>query len=249
MASRVVRACVTPDRRGDEGPQPERLADRCAATCLSLTDRFDRFFPVGFYYKTFIRPRRLWPLYEAMLRRIAGLGRVDITARPDLHPAQAPPPRRRRRRRRRAGGLSGGPRSGARGCSGHPRRRRDRTRRAPAPDRTAAVRGDRAIAGLTGVAAAARLRDLVARGARRIEYLGGATAIGDVRRRPRRDHPGSTFVRVRAGRIVLATGAAERPMLFDANDRPGIMLGIGCRFDSRDSSRGPGRPPCDRRDR
>ncbi|HEY4621314.1 MAG TPA: glycine cleavage T C-terminal barrel domain-containing protein, partial [Gaiellaceae bacterium] len=35
------------------------------------------FTPVGFYYRTMIRPRRLWPLYEKFLRRIAGLGRLD----------------------------------------------------------------------------------------------------------------------------------------------------------------------------
>ena len=32
------------------------------------------FTPPGFYYKTFIRPRRLWPLYEKALRSAAGLG-------------------------------------------------------------------------------------------------------------------------------------------------------------------------------
>ena len=35
------------------------------------------FTPVGFYYRTMIRPRRLWPLYEKLLRNVAGLGRVD----------------------------------------------------------------------------------------------------------------------------------------------------------------------------
>ena len=34
------------------------------------------FTPLGFYYKTFIRPRRLWPLYEKVLRHAAGLGRA-----------------------------------------------------------------------------------------------------------------------------------------------------------------------------
>src|SRR3712207_3395440 len=32
------------------------------------------FTPPGFYYKTFIRPRRLWPVYERVLRAAAGLG-------------------------------------------------------------------------------------------------------------------------------------------------------------------------------
>jgi sarcosine oxidase subunit alpha len=41
---------------------------------MSLTQMGDRFMPVGFYYKTFIRPQRLWPTYEKMLRNAAGLG-------------------------------------------------------------------------------------------------------------------------------------------------------------------------------
>ena len=34
------------------------------------------FTPPGFYYKTFIRPRRFWPLYEKVLRHAAGLGKL-----------------------------------------------------------------------------------------------------------------------------------------------------------------------------
>jgi len=45
---------------------------------LSITDKLGGpFTPVGFYYRTMIRPRRLWPLYEKVLRNLAGLGRVD----------------------------------------------------------------------------------------------------------------------------------------------------------------------------
>ncbi len=40
----------------------------------------------------------------------------------------------------------------------------------------------------------------------------------------RRDGPVETFWKVRAGRIVLATGAIEQPMLFGNNDLPGILL-------------------------
>lgn len=41
--------------------------------------------------------------------------------------------------------------------------------------------------------------------------------------------PATTWVserlwRVRAGRVILATGAVERPLLFPGNDRPGVML-------------------------
>ena len=38
------------------------------------------------------------------------------------------------------------------------------------------------------------------------------------------DQPRERFWRIFAGRVVLATGALERPMVFPNNDRPGIML-------------------------
>lgn len=38
---------------------------------------FSRFLPVGFYYKAFYRPRWLFPLWEKLIRRLAGLGRID----------------------------------------------------------------------------------------------------------------------------------------------------------------------------
>ena len=49
---------------------------------LSVIDKLDRLLPVGFYYKTFIQPRFVWPLAEQVLRRVAGLGEVDHQAEP-----------------------------------------------------------------------------------------------------------------------------------------------------------------------
>jgi sarcosine oxidase subunit alpha len=43
---------------------------------MAAVQWFDRFLPPGFYYKGFMRPRWLWPLYEIALRQAAGLGRV-----------------------------------------------------------------------------------------------------------------------------------------------------------------------------
>ena len=45
---------------------------------MQVTDKLGGpFTPPGFYYKTFIRPRELWPLYEKFLRNAAGLGQLD----------------------------------------------------------------------------------------------------------------------------------------------------------------------------
>jgi len=216
-----VRACVTEVRPGmrvrSQNAWPSLRTD-----LLSLTDRFDRLFPIGFYYKTFIRPRAFWPLYEGVLRRVAGLGRIDIKARPELHP--------RKRHLHAAVVVVGG---GPAGCLAALEAAAAGVRIILIDDGTSLgghlrlrlrpVAGDPRIAGLSGPDAADRLTELVA-AEPRIEVLSRATAIGLYDGGLVGVAQGTTFVRIRAGRIVLATGAAERPLMFDANDRPGVML-------------------------
>jgi sarcosine oxidase, subunit alpha len=40
-------------------------------------DKLSPFFPVGFYYKAFHTPRKLFPFYERKMREMAGLGQVN----------------------------------------------------------------------------------------------------------------------------------------------------------------------------
>ena len=70
--------------RGDLLPIDPELDVRAVNTAgsldrdwLRITDFFGRFMPVGFYYKAFHTPRRLFPFYENCIRKIAGLGRVN----------------------------------------------------------------------------------------------------------------------------------------------------------------------------
>ena len=44
---------------------------------FGFIDRFDRMMPAGFYYRLFHRPYRLWPLFQNGLRRMAGTGVLD----------------------------------------------------------------------------------------------------------------------------------------------------------------------------
>ena len=71
-----VRACTEPVREGMKvehmNASPSLDFDVMRATDLVGGP----FTPPGFYYKTFIRPRRLWPLYEKVLRHAAGLGKL-----------------------------------------------------------------------------------------------------------------------------------------------------------------------------
>ena len=75
-----IRVCVTPARAGAvvKGQNFLGSLDR---DLMRATDKLaGPFTPPGFYYKTFIRPRKLWPLYEKVLRGAAGLGSSTPTA-------------------------------------------------------------------------------------------------------------------------------------------------------------------------
>ena len=72
-----VRVCTEPIREGAvvEGQNVRWSLD---FDFMSVTDKIGGpFTPVGFYYRTFIRPRAAWPLYEKFLRSAAGLGKLD----------------------------------------------------------------------------------------------------------------------------------------------------------------------------
>ncbi|MBV9804919.1 MAG: (2Fe-2S)-binding protein, partial [Solirubrobacterales bacterium] len=69
-----ARACIEPVT---EGMRVEHVNARpgLELDVMRATDLIgSKLTPPGFYYKTFIRPRRLWPLYEKVLRHAAGLG-------------------------------------------------------------------------------------------------------------------------------------------------------------------------------
>jgi sarcosine oxidase, subunit alpha len=72
-----VRVCTEPVRDGTV-VRAQNVRGSLEFDLLGAVDKFGGpFTPVGFYYRTMIRPRRAWPLYERFLRNVAGLGRVD----------------------------------------------------------------------------------------------------------------------------------------------------------------------------
>jgi sarcosine oxidase subunit alpha len=50
--------------------------------------RLSRFLPVGFYYRAFFRPQGIWPFWERIFRRAAGLGRINVDADEDYFDKQ-----------------------------------------------------------------------------------------------------------------------------------------------------------------
>jgi len=72
-----VRICAEPVREGAT-VRPQNVLGSLEHDALVVTDKLGGpFTPVGFYYRTMIRPRWAWPLYEKFLRNVAGLGKLD----------------------------------------------------------------------------------------------------------------------------------------------------------------------------
>ncbi|MEY2884203.1 MAG: sarcosine oxidase alpha subunit [Pseudomonadota bacterium] len=189
------------------------------------------FLPAGFYYKTFFGGPRLWLFYEHFIRRAAGLGPAPVAADPDHYQHRAA----------FCDVLVVG--SGPAGLAAA-------DAAATAGQRVILVEQDRLIGGAllrdaavvngaSGLAWADAVRArIVAAGGR---VLTRTTASGY------HDHdlvtlverlveagatPGTLAQRlwhVRAGRVILAVGTIERPLLFGGNDRPGVMLSSAVR--------------------
>ncbi|MGP0047586.1 MAG: 2Fe-2S iron-sulfur cluster-binding protein, partial [Solirubrobacteraceae bacterium] len=202
-----ARACTEPVREGIEvthlNAWPSLEHD-----VMSAADKFGGpLMGPGFYYKTFMRPRRLWPLYEKVLRNAAGLGR--------LRPQQAQREWRTEYRRRHAdvlvtgGGLAGLHAAIAAASLGADVVLADE---GPEPG------GQQLIeAGDLGAMLAQQAR------AAGVEILSQGTALGYFDGLvPVWRH--DTLHQVRAARTVFATGAIEQPLVFAGNDLPGVML-------------------------
>jgi sarcosine oxidase, subunit alpha len=204
-----VRACITEARPGQrvsrEGSWPS--VDRDA---LAGLDRMHRLLPVGFYYKTLIRPQWAWQQVEPWVRRAAGRGAVDESRPPvarevrHLHPDVAVV----------GAGVAG--LSAALAAA-------DAGRSVVICDEGHV--GDKIAPGRTRD----RVRDLSDRAAAspKITLLEKTPAIGIyegplvVMNEPRFLHL------VHPEDVIVATGAVEMHGVFEGNDLPGVWLGRG----------------------
>jgi heterotetrameric sarcosine oxidase alpha subunit len=199
---------------------------------MSITGRLASLFEAGFYYKTFMGPRRgSWMWYERFIRRAAGLGTATHHRDPDRYETAnaftdvlvigAGP-----------AGLAAARAAGRSGC------------------RVTLVEQDFLLGGSLLATPAGGpdgdlLRSLEAEVAslpnveifRRTTVIGvydGLTAVLVERREHMRPDPEKGEAReivitLRARAIVHAEGAIERPLIFGNNDLPGVMLASAVR--------------------
>ena len=186
----------------------------------ALTALGGRALSAGFYYKTFMRPRWLWPAYEKVLARFAPGGVIDPDDLPRRHEKRYAHPD--------VVVAGGGPAGLAAAVAA-----------ARAGARVLLVEHERATgghlrwSGESGRAAAVELAD--AAHAAGVEILTDATVcgrwednwLGIVERAPAGGP--ECLVKARAKVLVVAAGLIERPYVFGGNDRPGVMLSQGVR--------------------
>jgi sarcosine oxidase, subunit alpha len=200
----------------------------------AINNVLSRFLPAGFYYKTFMWPGNAWMFYERIIRAAAGLGKAPLLADPDFY----------ERRHAHCDVLIVG--AGPSGLSAALAAGRSGARVVlvddnPAPGgslrgRSATIDDVPALAWVDQVAgeldAMANVRVLTratAFGYYDQNLLAVCERIADHVAVPRSHQPRQRLWWIRARRVVLATGAIERPMVFAGNDLPGVMLASAVR--------------------
>jgi sarcosine oxidase subunit alpha len=206
-----VRVCIEPAREG-QVVRHQNAWPSLGFDVLRVIDKFDRRFPVGFYYKQFYKPRT-WRLFESAARRIAGLGVIDVKAGPaikaeveHLHtevcvvgggPA----------------GLSAAVEAAQAGASVLLMDRQSRLGGHLLFDGIELPEIEPLVVKLTNHPRARVLKNTVAFGL----YEGNLLAAFHENR----------LLKIRAKQIIICTGGRERPFVFQNNDLPGILLARG----------------------
>ena len=199
----------------------------------AINAKLARFMPAGFYYKMFIHPRPLWKhVYEPFIRQAAGLGKAPKARDADTYEHFY------------AfcdvlvvgGGIAGLTAAKAAAATGAEVLVLEQTAhcggRAPVDGGT--VDGlpvdkvvDDLLSDLSDMPNVTLRTRTMGAGVYDHGYVLGYERLRD--HAPEAQAPRHRLWRIRAGHIITATGALERPLSFAGNDVPGVMLASAVR--------------------
>ena len=205
---------------------------------LRIFDKLHRFMPVGFYYKRMYKPRWMWPVWEKFIRRIAGLGTINrehgaegVYDKQNLFTDVAVI----------GGGLAGLNAALAAADAGVTVTLIDEQSELGGhlrhdPDLAESIISRNALASGSSAsqpdASAFRLislSDLIRRVSEHpaITVVSSAGVFGCYEGNYLGIQQGQRMIRLRAAQVIVATGCWERPLVFENNDLPGVMLASG----------------------
>jgi NADPH-dependent 2,4-dienoyl-CoA reductase/sulfur reductase-like enzyme len=197
---------------------------------MAINQLFAPVLVAGFYYKTFMWPPKFWEmLYEPLIRRAAGLGRLSMLPDPDTYDSAhefcdllivgAGP-----------AGLSAALTAGRAGmrvflaesdwlCGGRLLAEHHVISGGSSADWITSVLAE--LGSMPHVKVMARTTVFAGYDGREYAAL---EQVSDHLPEPPPGQVRQRLWKIRAKRTLLATGAMERPLVFDGNDRPGVML-------------------------
>jgi heterotetrameric sarcosine oxidase alpha subunit len=197
---------------------------------LAINDRLSPFFAAGFYYKTFMWPAAFWEkVYEPLIRRAAGLGSLSRHDDPDAYDKGflhcdllvigAGP-----------SGLSAALTAGRAGArvilvdEDFQMGGRLNAETMTIGDAAGADWAANTVAELRSMPHVRLLVRTTVLGAFDHGVYAAVERVSDHLATPQPGKPRQIFWRIYSRRAILAAGATERPIAFENNDRPGIML-------------------------
>ncbi|MEP1200777.1 sarcosine oxidase subunit alpha family protein [Tateyamaria sp.] len=206
-----------------------------AFDAMAINDRFSNFLTAGFYYKTFMWPAAFWEkIYEPIIRKAAGLGSLSMQADPDEYdkgfrhcdlliigagPAGL-----------NAALIAG--RSGAEVILADEDFRmggRLNAETFAVADLAGADWAAQTVAELSAMPNVRLMPRTTVIGAFDHGIYGAVERITDHLATSPSGKPRQILWRIYAKQTVLCAGATERPIAFENNDRPGIMLAASMR--------------------